>query len=245
MKLALSDADLAFRDELREFFTAKFPADIRERARNENLNYPEDVVTSMRILNEAGLAVPNWPVEWGGKDWTPLQRQIWAEEMRMAVRPRTAGVQRAHGRPGDRAVRLPGDSRSASCPPPPTSTSGGARAFPSRRQARTWRRCAPPRSATATTTSSTARRPGPHWDSSPTGSSCWPAPTRTRPKKQAGHLLHPRRDEHPGHHRAPDQADRRQLRGQRGVVRGRPGPGGPARRRGERRLELREVPAVQ
>jgi hypothetical protein len=87
MRLALSDADLAFRDELREFFTTTFPADIRERARNENLNYPEDVVTSMRILNEAGLAVPNWPVEWGGKDWTPLQRQIWAEEMRMACVP--------------------------------------------------------------------------------------------------------------------------------------------------------------
>ena len=87
MKLALSEADTAFRDELREFFTTKFPADIRERARNENLNYPEDAVTSMRILNEAGLAVPNWPVEWGGKDWTPLQRQIWAEELRMACVP--------------------------------------------------------------------------------------------------------------------------------------------------------------
>ena len=87
MRLALSEADAAFRDELREFFTTKFPADIRERARNEALNYPEDAVTSMRILNEAGLAVPNWPVEWGGKDWTPLQRQIWAEELRMACVP--------------------------------------------------------------------------------------------------------------------------------------------------------------
>ena len=87
MKLALSDADVAFRDELRDFFTRKFPADIRERVRTESLNYPEDAVTSMRILNEAGLAVPNWPVEWGGKDWTPLQRQMWAEEMRMAAVP--------------------------------------------------------------------------------------------------------------------------------------------------------------
>jgi len=87
MKLALSDADIAFRDELREFFATGFPAEIRERNRNENLNYPDDVVTSMRILNEAGLAVPNWPVEWGGKNWTPLQRQIWAEELRMACVP--------------------------------------------------------------------------------------------------------------------------------------------------------------
>jgi alkylation response protein AidB-like acyl-CoA dehydrogenase len=87
VKLELSDADAAFRDELREFFTTKIPAEIRERARNENLNYPEDVVISLRILNEAGLAVPHWPVEWGGKDWTPLQHQIWAEELRMACVP--------------------------------------------------------------------------------------------------------------------------------------------------------------
>jgi alkylation response protein AidB-like acyl-CoA dehydrogenase len=87
MRLALSDADRAFRDELREFFTTKIPAEIRERARNDELRYPEDMVTTQRILNEAGLAVPNWPVEWGGKDWTPLQRQIWSDEMRLACVP--------------------------------------------------------------------------------------------------------------------------------------------------------------
>jgi alkylation response protein AidB-like acyl-CoA dehydrogenase len=33
------------------------------------------------------LAVPNWPVEWGGKDWTPLQHQIWSDEMQLACVP--------------------------------------------------------------------------------------------------------------------------------------------------------------
>ncbi|WP_059018670.1 acyl-CoA dehydrogenase family protein [Mycobacterium sp. M26] len=87
MRLALNDEDVAFRDELREFFTTKIPADIRDRARREELIWPDDIVTTQRILNEAGLAVPNWPVEWGGKDWSPLQRQIWADEMRMACVP--------------------------------------------------------------------------------------------------------------------------------------------------------------
>ena len=41
----------------------------------------------MRILNEAGLAVPNWPVEWGGQDWTPLRRHIWHEELQRACVP--------------------------------------------------------------------------------------------------------------------------------------------------------------
>jgi alkylation response protein AidB-like acyl-CoA dehydrogenase len=31
--------------------------------------------------------VPNWPVEWGGQDWTPLQRQIWSDELRLACVP--------------------------------------------------------------------------------------------------------------------------------------------------------------
>ncbi len=87
MQLALSDADAAFRDELREFFTTQVPADIRERAHNGELKYPDDIVASQRILNQAGLAVPNWPVEWGGKDWSPLQRQIWSDERQLASVP--------------------------------------------------------------------------------------------------------------------------------------------------------------
>ena len=87
MRLALSDADAAFRDELRVFFTTQIPAEILDRARNDELRYPEDMVTTQRILNAAGLAVPNWPVEWGGNDWTPLQHQIWSDEMLLASVP--------------------------------------------------------------------------------------------------------------------------------------------------------------
>jgi alkylation response protein AidB-like acyl-CoA dehydrogenase len=87
MKLALSDAEAAFRDELREFFTTQIPADIRARAREGEPRFPDDIVTTQRILNARGIAVPNWPVEWGGQDWTPLQRQIWSDEMRLACVP--------------------------------------------------------------------------------------------------------------------------------------------------------------
>ena len=40
MRLALSDADAAFRDELRVFFTTQIPAEILDRARNDELRYP-------------------------------------------------------------------------------------------------------------------------------------------------------------------------------------------------------------
>ena len=42
----MTEADTAFRDELREFFTTEIPAEIRERARNDALNLPEDMVAA-------------------------------------------------------------------------------------------------------------------------------------------------------------------------------------------------------
>jgi alkylation response protein AidB-like acyl-CoA dehydrogenase len=87
VKLALSDEDAAFREELRRFYSTEIPADLRERVRNGHPDFPGDMVTSQQILNANGLAVPTWPTEWGGKDWTPLQRQIWLDEMQLACVP--------------------------------------------------------------------------------------------------------------------------------------------------------------
>lgn len=54
----------------------------------------DDIVTSHKILNDHGLAVPNWPVEWGGlarrvgrKGLDPTQHQIWLDEMQLASVP--------------------------------------------------------------------------------------------------------------------------------------------------------------
>ncbi len=88
MQLALTSEEAAFRDELRTFYTTKIPQELRARAREGAASVRrEDIVTSQKILHEHGLAVPNWPVEWGGKDWTPTQHQIWADEMQLASVP--------------------------------------------------------------------------------------------------------------------------------------------------------------
>ncbi len=86
MQLALTQDEAAFRDELREFYTTKIPGEIRERARQGGYDH-DDIATSHKILHEHGLAVPAWPVEWGGKDWTPTQHQIWLDEMQLAAVP--------------------------------------------------------------------------------------------------------------------------------------------------------------
>lgn len=87
MQLALTPEEAAFRDELRTIYTTKFPEDMRERARTGTHLNKDDIVNSHKILHEHGIAVPNWPVEWGGKDWTPTQHQIWLDEMQLASVP--------------------------------------------------------------------------------------------------------------------------------------------------------------
>ncbi|MDN5544331.1 MAG: acyl-CoA dehydrogenase family protein, partial [Rhodococcus sp. (in: high G+C Gram-positive bacteria)] len=87
MNLALTDEELAFRDEMRTFFRTQIPADIREAyAHGEELGR-DRMVEAQQILNAHGLAVPHWPVEWGGKDWTPVQHNIWLDELQLASVP--------------------------------------------------------------------------------------------------------------------------------------------------------------
>ena len=87
MHLTLTDEELAFRDELRTFFTAEIPAELRDRVATGRPLGRDDIVTSQKILNAHGLAVPNWPVEWGGKDWTSVQRHLWLDELQLASVP--------------------------------------------------------------------------------------------------------------------------------------------------------------
>lgn len=87
MKISLSPDEVAFRDELRQFYRTEIPAEIRERVKYGRELSREDIVTANKILNAHGLMVPNWPLEWGGKDWTPMQRHIWQDEMQLASVP--------------------------------------------------------------------------------------------------------------------------------------------------------------
>ncbi|MGZ4506491.1 MAG: acyl-CoA dehydrogenase family protein [Blastococcus sp.] len=87
MRLQLSPELEAFREEMRTFFTTQVPQEIRDHVAAHRELSKDDYVAAQRVLNAAGLAVPHWPVEWGGKDWTPLQRHIWREEMQLASVP--------------------------------------------------------------------------------------------------------------------------------------------------------------
>jgi alkylation response protein AidB-like acyl-CoA dehydrogenase len=87
MRLQLSPELEQFRAEMRTFFTTQVPQSIRDTVAAGRHLTREQYIETQRILNAAGLAVPHWPVEWGGKDWTPLQQHIWREEMQLAAVP--------------------------------------------------------------------------------------------------------------------------------------------------------------
>jgi alkylation response protein AidB-like acyl-CoA dehydrogenase len=87
MRLQLSPELEAFREEMRTFFTTQVPQEIRDTVAAHRHVSKEQYIETQRVLNAAGFAVPHWPVEWGGQDWTPLQRHIWREEMQLANVP--------------------------------------------------------------------------------------------------------------------------------------------------------------
>ena len=132
--------------------------------------------TWQRILNAKGWAVPHWPKEWGGTGWTPGAELHLPRGDAAGAGAAAAAVRRQHGRAGDHRVRQRGAEEAL----PAAHRQSRRLVVPGLLRAR--RRLRPRvaedrgRSATATITSSTARRPGPRWRSTPTGSSAWCAP---------------------------------------------------------------------
>ena len=237
MQLALTEEETAFREEMRTFFTTKIPQEIRDTIAAGGHVGKEGIVESQRILNEAGLAVPNWPVEWGGQDWTPLQRHIWHEEMQLACVP-------------------PPLAFNANMVGPVIANFGSQeqkeKFLPATANLDIWW-CQgfsePDAGSDLASLKTKAVRDGDDWVIN--GQKTWTTLgqyadwifvlCRTdpdAPKKQQGisFILVP--DGRRGRHPAPDPADRRRLRGQRGLLRGRPRPGREPGRRGERGLEL-------
>ncbi|CAA9374992.1 acyl-CoA dehydrogenase family protein [uncultured Nocardioides sp.] len=87
MQLELSEEDEAFRAQMREFFTTQVPEEIRTAVIEGRELTKEQMVRSAQILNDAGLAVPHWPEEHGGRGWSDLERHLWFEEMQAAGVP--------------------------------------------------------------------------------------------------------------------------------------------------------------
>jgi alkylation response protein AidB-like acyl-CoA dehydrogenase len=84
MNLDFSPEDLAFRDEVRAFVSANYPAELRAKVDEGDEMAKEDFLTWHRILAKKGWVAPSWPKEWGGCEWTSTQKYLFSEEMARA-----------------------------------------------------------------------------------------------------------------------------------------------------------------
>lgn len=87
MKLAYSEADRAFRQEIRAFFAEHLSPEIAASEARHGHMRRADYVSWQRKLADRGWAAPNWPEAHGGTGWTPVQRHIWEVEYGRACAP--------------------------------------------------------------------------------------------------------------------------------------------------------------
>ena len=80
MHVTFSPEDIAFQEEVRAFFRDEFPGDIRDKQNTGAELAPEDQIRWQKLLFNKGWAGINWPVEYGGTGWTPVQKYIFATE---------------------------------------------------------------------------------------------------------------------------------------------------------------------
>lgn len=89
MDLRWSDAELAFRDEVRAFIHENLTDELRDAGRHMTSVYVDHhaSITWQRKLFEKGWGAPSWPVEHGGCDWSVAQRYHYTRERLTAGAP--------------------------------------------------------------------------------------------------------------------------------------------------------------
>lgn len=89
MDLSFSQEELQFQQEVRQFLAENLPAHIVEATKNNSSVFVEKEIALewQAILVEKGWAVPQWPSEHGGTDWTPSQKYLFSKECYHAGAP--------------------------------------------------------------------------------------------------------------------------------------------------------------
>ena len=87
MDLDYAPEDLAFREEVRAFIGRELPAPVRAKLEQGRALEKAEIVDWQRRLNARGWATPSWPKDAGGPGWSPVQRQIFMDEVHRAPAP--------------------------------------------------------------------------------------------------------------------------------------------------------------
>ena len=87
MDLNYSPEEAAFRDEVRAWIGANLPGELRDKVLNYRELSKDDLLRWHKTLAKKGWVAPHWPKEWGGTNWTVVQRYIFEEECGAAGAP--------------------------------------------------------------------------------------------------------------------------------------------------------------
>src|SRR5213595_1266335 len=87
MNLDYTAEEESFRAEVRAFFEAELPADIRSKVRLGRRMHKDDLVRWQKILYRRGWGAGMWPRRYGGADWSVVEQHIFDEEGAAAGAP--------------------------------------------------------------------------------------------------------------------------------------------------------------
>ena len=84
MDVTFTKEDLAFRDEVREFFATQYDSSVAGSLNLATISdgecYKDAIVKWQKKLHAKGWIAPSWPVEYGGAGWSVTQKFIFETE---------------------------------------------------------------------------------------------------------------------------------------------------------------------
>ena len=87
MDLKFTPEEEKFRGEVRAFFDAELPKDVRTKLELGRHISKDDMVRWQKIMHRKGWGAPNWPTKFGGTGWNIVQQHIFEEERAEACAP--------------------------------------------------------------------------------------------------------------------------------------------------------------
>ena len=87
MNLNYTDEDNKFRKEIKDFIKDNLSQEAQKKSLMEVKYTKDEIIKWQKALFKEGMFAYNWPKEYGGCNWTPMQRYIFDQETAFANTP--------------------------------------------------------------------------------------------------------------------------------------------------------------
>ena len=87
MNIDFNKEDTAFKKQVEDFINQNLDKELQNKIYNGEKPSKNEVIDWQIKLNEKGWLAPDWPLEYGGCDWTPTKKYIFEQEMANANTP--------------------------------------------------------------------------------------------------------------------------------------------------------------